>query len=48
MERMIGELETAWRAYETQPLSIAEAARESGYCEDHLRALVRTGQLDTG
>ncbi len=44
-ERDAGELETAWRAWSTEELSVTESASESGYSADRLRALVREGKL---
>lgn len=40
-----GGLEVAWREWELEELSVAQAAAESGYSEDHLRQLVRDGKL---
>ena len=39
------ELEAAIYSWQTEELSIKEASRESGYSQDHLRELVRTGQI---
>ncbi len=39
------ELEAAWRAWELEELTIAQAAAESGYSEDHLRELVREEKI---
>lgn len=38
-------LATSWDRFEAEELSVAEAARESGYSEEHLRRLVRDGRL---
>jgi len=45
LEQVANELETRVEAWATQDLSVAEAAIESGYSEDHLRELVRKGRL---
>ncbi len=39
------QLEEAWREYELEPLSIEEAALESGYSASHLYHSVRDGDL---
>ncbi len=39
------ELETVLTQWESEPLSIRQAVAESGYTEDHLRALVRAGDI---
>ena len=45
LDTCAAELEAAIHSWETQELTIREAAVESGYSEDHLRQLVRTGQI---
>jgi excisionase family DNA binding protein len=45
LEGVAGDLEDRLREWVSQELSIAEAAHESGYSEDHLRELVRNGRL---
>lgn len=44
-ERCAGELDIAWRAWQTAALAIADGASESGYSADRLRELVREGKL---
>ena len=39
------ELETMWRGWETEALSLQQAAQESGYSVDHLGRLVREGVI---
>ncbi|MFC1660905.1 hypothetical protein ACFL3S_05550 [Gemmatimonadota bacterium] len=39
------ELEHTWWTWCTEPLTVSEAAVESGYTEDHLRQLVRDKKL---
>lgn len=39
------ELDEALRVHGDTPLTLAEAARESGYSEDHLRHLVAEGKI---
>lgn len=39
------ELEQALRAAELEPLKLRDAARESGYSEDHLGELLRQGKI---
>ncbi len=39
------ELEAAWTGWQSEELTIAQAATESGYTEDHLRQLVREGRI---
>lgn len=39
------ELDEALRVHGDTPLTLAEAARESGYSEDHLRHLVADGKI---
>lgn len=48
LEYCATELEEAWRIWLTEPLTVAEAATETGYSEDHLRQLVRDGKLPDG
>lgn len=45
LDSVAEDLDARVREWETQELSISEAAEESGYSEDHLRELVRTGRL---
>ncbi len=44
-ERDAGEVEAAWREWQTAQLTVAEAVAESGYSADRLRELVREGRL---
>jgi hypothetical protein len=39
------ELEEKWGEWQDEPLTVAEAAVESGYSEDHLRQLIREGRI---
>lgn len=39
------ELETALRAHDDEPLSLAAAAADSGYSADHLARMVRDGKI---
>ena len=39
------ELDEAQRALGAETLTLAEAARESGYSQDHLGSLIRRGKL---
>lgn len=45
LESAAAELERRLDEWEEESLTIADAAEESGYSEDHLRELVRTGRL---
>jgi len=45
-EAHAAELEEAWRAYLMEPLSIREAALESGYSESRLYSLVEGGTVE--
>jgi len=40
-----GELEQAWKLWQEEPLTLAEAAEESGYSPDHLGRRVREGKI---
>ena len=45
-ERHAGQVEVVWREYQLEPLTVSEAAAESGYSESHLyHALVEGGAL---
>ncbi len=45
-ERHAGQVEAVWREHQLQPLTVREAAAESGYSESHLyHALVEGGAL---
>jgi AraC-like DNA-binding protein len=44
-DALLGELDTLVRAAANEPLSLREAAAESGYSPDHLARLIRTGEL---
>jgi hypothetical protein len=44
-EQLANELEAALAAWDLSPLTITEASEHSGYSEDHLRRLVRQGQV---
>ena len=39
------ELEAAWMSHELEELTVAQAAEESGYSEEHLRRLIRQGSI---
>ena len=45
LEDCAAELEESWRSWWEEELTVAQAASESGYSEDHLRELVREGKL---
>ncbi len=45
IEAMLGEFETERAADASEALTIAQAAAESGYSEEHLRRQVRNGQI---
>jgi len=45
VSRMARELEEALRAHNDEPLTLAQAAEESGYSEDHIARLIRAGKL---
>ena len=45
LEQAATELEAATAAWALEPLTIREAAAESGYSEEHLRRLARRGEL---
>lgn len=45
LERCITELEVAVRQQHDEPLTLAAAARESGYSENHLGRLIREGRI---
>ncbi len=45
LEQAATELEAAAAAWASEPLTISEAAAESGYSEEHLRRLARRGEL---
>ena len=45
LEQAARELEAAATAWASKPLTISEAAAESGYSKEHLRRLTRNGQL---
>ena len=44
-EQLANELEAALAAWEFAPLTVREASEQSGYSEEHLRRLVRQGQI---
>ena len=44
-EQLANELEAALAAWDVSPLTVTEASEHSGYSEDHLRRLVRRGQV---
>ena len=44
-EQLANELEAALVAFDREPVTIREASEHSGYSEDHLRRLVRRGQI---
>lgn len=41
------QLKLAWEQWQAEKLTIADAAAESGYSEEHLRRLARSGDLPT-
>ena len=43
--RIATDIEAAWREWWLEPITIARAAHESGYSEDHLRDLVRQRRI---
>ncbi len=45
LEQAARELDEAAAAWASEPLTISEAAAESGYSEEHLRRLARRGEL---
>lgn len=45
LERCAADLEEAYRDWNLQPLTLQEAAKESGYSTDHLGRLVRDGTI---
>ena len=45
IEALLGELETELDADSSETLTIAQAATESGYSQEHLRRLVRNEQI---
>ena len=45
LEQAAQELDAAAAAWALEPLTISEAAAESGYSEEHLRRLAREGEL---
>lgn len=45
LSRCATELDLASRAHASEALTISQAAAESGYSCDHLRALVSTGEV---
>jgi len=45
LTRCTAELEAVLRKAEEEPLTLAEAARQSGYSADHLGRLLRAGKL---
>lgn len=45
LRRVATELEGWWRSYESEELTVAQAAAESGYSRDRLRELVRARRL---
>ena len=45
LEQAARELEAAATAWASKPLTISEAAAESGYSAEHLRRLTRSGKL---
>ena len=45
LESYLAELEAEMRNEENEPLTIAQAAAEGGYSEEHLRRLVREEQI---
>ena len=45
LRRVADELEQMWSDWSTEPLTIAQAARESGFSKAHLRRLVAEGKL---
>lgn len=44
-EQVAADLEADFRAWWLADLSVADAARESGYCEERLRQMAREGEL---
>ena len=40
-----GELEAAWREWQDEVMSVADASAESGYGEEQLRRLIRDGTI---
>jgi excisionase family DNA binding protein len=45
LRRAAHELEAAWDAWQSEELTIAQAAAEGGYSEEQLRRKVRDGEL---
>ena len=45
LEYCADELEACWDRFAAEELTVVEAAKESGYSEEHLRRLVRDGRL---
>lgn len=45
IRRLAGDLEAALRDVDDEPLTLAQAARESGYSPDRLRHMVAAGQV---
>ena len=45
LERCVEDLEAFLRESDLEPLTLAQASRESGYTPDHLRRLIREGKL---
>ena len=46
LEDCATELDLAMCAYWDEQLTVQQAAREGGFSEDHLRSLVRSGQIE--
>lgn len=44
-ESLVDQFEEAWEAWWREPLGIPQASEESGYSEEHLRELVRSGVI---
>ena len=44
-EQLADELEATLASWDVTPLTVREASEQSGYSEDHLRRLVRQGQI---
>ena len=45
LEYCADDLEEEWRIWQTEPLTLEEAAEESGYSADHIGRLIREGKL---
>lgn len=46
LRRIAAEVEQAWEAWLLEELTVAEAAAESHYSEQHLRSLLSDGRLE--